>query len=297
MKKIGVFFDAPGYDEYPFDQEEYVGSYIELATELHNRGGRFYIVRSQKTFLGGNRFSGGWVFDGKGFTPVKGPVDLDLVYDKGHFVADAKSVVLNERELDDLCVDKWKTVTMFPQHSPRTKLVNNDAELRTALDELARDKVVFKPTDGEEGKGVIIGSKDDVLGSEKAFPALVQEFIDTSGGIPGIASGIHDLRLHSICGDMVLAYVRIPAPGKLVANVSQGGSETEVKPGAMEIFRDIDKHLSRFKRRAYCIDLGLGKDGAWKVIELNSKPGLSYDWRGGGYRLFKQKLVDVFLAD
>ncbi len=301
MKKIGVFFDAPGYHEYPFDIEEYVVAYDELATEFARQGGQFFIVRGQDTFLGNNRFSRGWRFGNAEFEAVEEPITLDVIYDKGHFVSDGASAVLNDRELDDLCVDKWKTCQRFPEYSPHTELVHDEKELRAALKKFPEDRIVFKPKDGEEGKGVIIGSAADILAAESQFPALVQEFIDTSGGIPGIADGLHDLRLHSICGEMVLAFVRTPAEGKLVANVSQGGTETEVPADkvpadVMKIFRDIDSRLSHYPKRVFCVDLGRGHDGVWKLIELNSKPGLSADWRGGGYRLFKQKLVDVFLA-
>ncbi len=305
MRKIGVFFDPPDYDDYPFNQEEYSIAYHELARKLHDKGGEFWIVRGQETFLGGNRFSHGWRFDGREFVHADKPVELDLVYDKstkikGYFKADASTDVINDRELDDLCVDKWKTYQLFPEYSPKTAFVDGRDQLEDVLRDFPDDNIVMKPVDGEEGRGVIIGPKRAILEAKPEYPVLVQEFLDTSGGIPGIIESLHDLRLHSIGGELVFAYIRSPAPGKLLANVAQGGTEREVlikdvPKEALQIFRDIDARLTRFPRRVYSIDIGRGKQGAWKVIELNSKPGLSYQGRGPGYRMFQEKLAEAFL--
>ncbi len=300
MKHVAVFFDAPGYDDYPFHDEEYRVAYHELAENMHVKGGTLWIVRGQKTFLGGNRFSHGWKFDGSAFQLIEKSIEVDVIYDKGYFQSDDASVVINDRAFDELCVDKWKAVSMFPEHSPKTMIVSNRGELMAALDAMQADRIVVKPKDGEEGKGVFIGPREQLLVADVMYPAIVQAFIDTSGGIPGVIEGMHDLRLHSINGDMALAFVRTPPLGKFLANVSQGGKQItipndQVPAEAMKIFYDIDQRLSHFRPRVYSVDLGRDADGSWKVIELNSKPGVSWKRRGVVYETFLATLVDVLL--
>ena len=103
--------------------------------------------------------------------------------------------------------------------------------------------------------------------------------MDLSGGIPGIVDGLHDLRLVFIGDRFSYAMVRTPPKGGLMANICQGGSfftvpDQSIPEEAMEIALAIDARLQSFKTRVYSVDLGLNADGRWKVLELNSPPGL-----------------------
>jgi len=82
-----------------------------------------------------------------------------------------------------------------------------------------------------KGLGIFIGPKKEALNFE--FPLkfkkyIVQEFIDSSGGIPKIASGIHDLRVAVVNMKPVWCHVRIPPSGSFKANAASGGSLIEV---------------------------------------------------------------------
>ena len=219
MKSVAVFFDAPGFESYPFDTEEYRTAYHEVGALIQERGGRFFIARGQDTFQGRNMFSGGWEYRDTRFVEC-GPFTVNLIYDKGYFRTDGASDVLNDRELDTICTDKSKTIALFPELSPKTFTVNDASELRDALSRMNDARVVAKPLDGEEGKGVMIASASEIAAAVTSFPYLIQEFIDTSGGIPGVVEGIHDFRIITIAGDPVLSYVRTPPPGKLTAKAA-----------------------------------------------------------------------------
>lgn len=292
-----TFFDAPGFKDYPFTFEEFWVAYHEVAEFFHAEGATFGFVRSQKTYIGGNDFQGGWIYDGKEFVRHDERLTCDLIYNKGHFVGDAKAKTMNVPELDELCTDKWKTYEAFPELFPVTRLVTKNDDLAAALDSLPEGIVVCKPVGGEEAKGVVIGSKADVLAAKHDFPVVAQAFMDTSGGLPGIVEGKHDLRIIGIQGEIGVCYARKPKAGLNVSNVSMGGQEIgvleeQIPPEAMALYKKVDAALAkRFPYRIYCVDMGRDKDGVYRLFELNSKPGLSDRSRGENYVRFQKLLV------
>lgn len=301
MTLVAVFFDAPGFEEYPFNHAEYRTAYHELAAEIHAKGGAFAIVRGQGTHRGGNAFSGGWRFVDGAFARTDEPIQADIVYNKGYFRPDERTIMLNDPALDRLCTDKWETYELLPAYFPRTVIVHDAAELARAGSALMGDRLVAKPLDGEEGKGVRIGPREEILRSVAAYPYLLQEFLDTSGGIPGIVEGMHDFRLVSVSGEIVLSYVRTPPPGEMLANVARGGSEVQVPvdgipEGARLLFDDVDRVLARFPKRVYSVDCCRAPDGAWKIIELNAKPGLTPRSFGPAHRHYQERLAEVLLS-
>ena len=137
----------------------------------------------------------------------------------------------------------------------------------------------------------------------KQFPYLVQELIDTENGITGLAEGRHDFRLVTVGGEIVAAFMRVPADGKYIANVAQGGDIHEIPLGqipesAVDMFTEVDKEFARFPKRLYSLDLGLDRSGNWKIIELNAQPGLSiedYNDGAAGKRLFNH-VADLLMT-
>jgi len=301
-RRIGVFFDAPGYDEYPFNHAEYVQAYHEVAKGVEDRGARFHIVRGIGTFLGGNRFTGYWEFDGEAFARHEDEIELDLIYDKGYFVGDASSKLLNDAEMNRICTDKRATIEMFHDLSPKTVEAKDGEELERILSDWPSAMVVVKPVDGAEARGVVIGSPAEVLAAEHEFPVIVQQYVDTSGGIPGIIEGVGDLRTILIDGEIALTYARKAKEGTLISNVSKGGTEIEVLPEkrpteAMDIAFAVDKAFtSMSKHRVFCVDCARDVSGAWYVIELNSKPGLSTRDYGVTYPRYQDLLMDALVS-
>jgi hypothetical protein len=301
-RRIGVFFDAPGYGEYPFDHEDYVRAYHEVAAGIEARGARFCIVRSLSTFLGGNTFKGYWEFDGTTFARREEAIDLDLVYDKGYFVGDGRTKLLNDPEMNRICTDKRATIAMFPDLSPTTVEAADRAALERVLSGWETPMAVAKPVDGAEAKGVVIGSPADVLAADHEFPVIVQQYVDTSGGIPGILDGVGDLRTILVDGEVALTYARKAKEGTLISNVSKGGTEIEVlperRPGeALDIAFAIDKAFAPLsKHRVFCVDCARDASGRWYVIELNSKPGLSVRDYGATYPHYQDLLMDALVS-
>lgn len=300
MKTIAVFFDAPGYSDYPFNDQYYVDAYHEIATRMQKKGGKLIIVRDQKTYKGNNVFAGSWDFDGKTFVRNDAAVTVDLIYDKGHFVPDASARMSNDRAMDEICVDKFKTFEMFPEASPLTLFVSNKEEFDAALKKFT-DMVVAKPVNLEGGYGVFIGPVSEVAAKVTTFPYILQEFMDTSGGIPGLVEGMHDFRMVGVDGTIVASYIRTPPPGKMTANVSQGGKQVEVRPDAIPaearaLFDMVDARFNKYGRRVYSVDCARLRDGTWKIIELNSKPAVSPVSQGPNHEIYQERLSDALLS-
>lgn len=302
MRSIAVFFDDPAPDGYPLSNEEYGKSYKDFAVHLRSRGARFFVVRGAETYRGANRFASGWEYQPNGtLIRCDQPFSVDIIYNKGHLATDPQAIVLNDPKLDALCTNKMRTFELVPEISPRTSIVQNEPAFDGALKEMSTKRVVAKPVDGEGGEGVYIGSKAEVRKLVTRFPYLLQEYVDTAGGIPGIVQGSHDFRLVSVRGKLVQAFVRTPPPGGILPNVAQGGSTTDVPldripAPALDAFSLVDRRLEKFANRVYSVDLGLGHDGQWKLFELNSRPALFGCERGAGFVRFHEALATVLLT-
>lgn len=302
MKKIAIYFTAPGFFEYPFNEKEYKEGYFQLARLIHERGADCFLVRAQSSYLGGNRFKGGWKFINDGFVRIEEAIEVDVIFNKGNLRGDTDANIVVAPEMEEICTNKTRTCELFEEFCPKTIEVHDEKDLESAIEGISTPFVVAKPLDAYGGTGVMIGPKEEIRHKVSSFPYLIQAFIDTSMGIPGITEGRHDFRILIIQGEIASTLLRTPKPGSFVSNVSQGGSARviplEVIPKElMEMVKTVDSRFERFKTRIYSIDLGLHLGREWKIIELNCQPGLSIeDYNDGetGKRLF-HKVVETLL--
>jgi glutathione synthase/RimK-type ligase-like ATP-grasp enzyme len=206
-------------------------------------------------------------------------IDAGVVFNKGtDFSGDTGTNVVNDPKLHALC-EKDRTYELFPQFCPRSFIVSSEADYAAALKAIRSDPVVIKPTNGEGGAGIFIGPGAEARALRQSYPLVVQEFVDTSKGIPGLVSGRHDLRLAFVGGKFAYAMIRMPPPGGMLSNLALGGSYIIIKPEqvpreAMDMALAIDRELERFPSRIYSSDMGLNADGRSMLFELNSPPGL-----------------------
>lgn len=296
MHNLGVFFSSPGAFEYPFSKPEYFAAYFELFETAHNLGENFYIVRNQDSYEGDGWFSRSWSFQNKNLIET-GRVRLDALYNKGRFQADSTLPVFNHPEIAEICTDKWKMYHAFTKYCPRTLRLQKYQELQDQIDSFKTQRLVFKPQTGAEGKGVVIESKEFLKEHSQTleFPAVIQDFLDTSGGVPGIMTGMHDLRLALFDGEILYSYLRTPPKGSLLANVSQGGEFVMIDPAilpkdAHEMVHDIDRKFLHLKHRFYSVDIGYTPDGP-KIIEMNSELGLLPNSDAEVFRELKFRII------
>lgn len=302
MKKspiIAVYFKPPGFEDYPFNDVEFRQAYHEMGELIVKRGARFFVVRGEESYRGKNAFSHGWEYVDSHFVRREGPITVDLIWNRDPF-PDATAKIVDDPELFALLDNKMDVYCLFPHLFPRTEIVRDKSALAPALLQLETDRIVGKPIDGGCGRGVMIGSREEIMSKIASFPYLLQEFIDTSGGIPGIIDGTHDLRLITIEGEIILTYLRTPKAGTLISNVALGGKEVKLDTASLPqetiaIFREVDLVLAKYPRRFYCVDMGRDRSGTWKLIELNGTPGMSIRAIAPWYLSYQEKIADFLI--
>lgn len=282
MKTVAVYFSDPDGNGAPFVENagEYARSYRELGKRIADDGGRFCVVRGKETFAGKGAFSKYWEFQDGDFVEKGEELRADVVLNKGEDLEfkDGTNVV-NAPAFDDICSRKEYTQDILVDVMPRAILVSSEEELQNRINEIPSDFVVAKPPHGALGRGVVIGPRKTILAHAHEYPLLLQEFIDTSEGIPGIMVGTHDSRLVIVGGEFSYCEYKTPKKGSLVSNVSLGGSyfpipQDKIPAEELALARTVDAKFTRFPSRIYSIDMCRGKGGRWYVIELNAPPGL-----------------------
>jgi len=296
MKKIAVFFKEKGSKDYPLNKENYLIAYQELAAEIEDLGHELYIVRHNSTYKGEGNFSKSWQLKNNQIQET-GSIKADVILDKGEFQSDEKVKVLNSSYVNKVCTDKYLTYKLFSKFCPETIQVANETEFIEALKQIKTEQKVIKPLDGEEGNGVYIGNSKYLIKSPRIFPLLVQEFLDTSEGIPNIYKGIHDLRLVYINGELIYSFYRTPPDGSLLANVAQGGTLTiipnnKIPKKVIQISKIIKEN---FQGDYYFgVDIGFVK-GNPKIIELNSRLGLHPSKLNPMFKVFTKKIAELLV--
>ena len=154
---------------------------------------------------------------------------------------------------------------------------------------------------GRRGQNILIDFPEKIRESVHTLeePYLLQEFIDTSAGIPNIATGTDDLRVIIIGGEVIMASIRTPAPGKLLANVAQGGTIKEISlhcPAqfcAQRCHRHTRKNRSPLRLSLLFNYFGISHNRAY-VFELNDRIGFPNDSMPSAH-FFAEKLADQLL--
>ena len=299
MKKVAVFLKLPEITDYPLSKEDYKQSYFELKQEVEKLGMEYFIVRGQVSYAGNGKFTRSWQYDQDQQFHESGEITADVIFDKGEFISDETVPVFNHSFINQVCTDKWMMYTLFPELCPKTILVQTADELVGALNNISTELAVIKPIDGEEGRDVYIDKPNQLLERVYAYPLLVQEFLDSSGGIPGIVEGLHDFRVALVDGEIFYSYVRTPPQGSYLANVARGGTFAMVEPqdvpqAAQEICTVINSKLAEYGHSFYGIDFAFTPDGP-RIIEMNSRLGLLPNKDAEVFMRLKQKLAQIFL--
>lgn len=289
MPRLGLFFDGTLLNDPPMNDPAYRVAYNRLASEFTDLHGEFFLARGYGSYAGGQRFRRGWKFQEDDWLEIREPFEVDLIYNKGgpqHF--DASAAVVNPPELDTICRNKWLSYERFPDLFPKTFLLSSPSDTEHALNAIPTARVVVKPLSRYGGEGIIIGATSDIRNATLSFPCILQAFVDTSRGIPGITGKHHDFRFVIMDGEALLSFVRTPPPGSLISNVARGGSVRIVaakdRPKeAVALAATVDAAFHDFQERLYCIDCALGADGKWMLIELNPEPGLMTPEECGEY--------------
>ena len=306
-KKLAIYFSDSEAMGYPFNTTyPYWEIYQGIVRDIEKHGIEVYVVRGD-SYLGKGIFSHGWqVRDGQ-MVPVNENIKVDLIFnrdDKNTIPAIDDCLIINHPDLDRICVDKVETAELFPEFSPKTKAINSYQEFVDVVGQWGinpEEKIVLKKNFLSGGRGIFILPLKDINESlyENWQDILVQEFIDTSAGIPNIVEGLHDIRVVTINGQPVYTFVRVPKEGSFLANVSQGGKEIplslSVLPASLlKMVEEINKKLSQFRPSMFASDFVNSKNG-FKLVELNSRPAVCIPSLSSETKNYIDKIVEMLV--
>ena len=294
----------------PFINKEYQESYEYFYTFCKQNNIRMYRASYRWYDYENCIFKHAWTYEGKrGGWKMVSDIRPDLIYDKtksGAEAYQAKELIgetysfINDLNFTKIIDNKFVTSLIFPQWSKKNWFVKTEADIRKLLPELQSSKIVIKPISESGGKGVHIIDKKDLADLVFCGENIVQEFIDSSGGIPGISNKAHDLRLVFAGDKLVYAYIREPMDGSFLANVSQGGILTIVPveniPSSLSpIIQAVNETFRSFSNRIFSIDIMFDEYLNPWIVELNSMPGLFFTAEEKPYivKLYRE-LVKMF---
>jgi glutathione synthase/RimK-type ligase-like ATP-grasp enzyme len=294
----------------PFDNKDYQYSYEYFYDLCREKGIQMYRASYQWYDYEKNLFKYAWIYEGSGgkWRKVEN-IEPDLIYDKTKSRAEVyykKELIaqtypfVNDLNFTKIVDDKFVTSLIFPQWSKKSYLIKTNADLEKILPKLKTAKVVIKPLSESGGKGVQFLEKTELEKIEFSGENIVQEFIDSSLGVPGISVGMHDLRLVFVGDKLSYAYIREPKEGSFLANLSQGGKLTIVPvenlPKSLApIVEFVNETFSSFPDRIFAIDFMFDENGQPWIVELNSMPGLFFSPEEKPYMIeMYQDLLRVF---
>jgi glutathione synthase/RimK-type ligase-like ATP-grasp enzyme len=293
MKKVLILFGKSRWRESrPFKNKDYQYSYEFFYTLCKKNGIQMYRASYEWYDYKKNIFNYAWIYEGENANWKRVfNIKPDLVYDKTKARMEVyyKKELIRERypfinnlEFTRLIDDKLTTSLLFEKWSKKSWLVEDRKGLKKALEKIRGKKVVLKPLIESGGKGVLILNKEDIIKKAKVDgPHILQEFIDSSRGVPEFSEGIHDLRLVFVNDKIIYAYIREPKKGSFLANLAQGGSLTivplkKLPKSLLPIIRHANDIFKTFEPRVFCVDFMFDEKGKPWIVELNSMPGLYF---------------------
>jgi glutathione synthase/RimK-type ligase-like ATP-grasp enzyme len=292
MKKVLILFGKSDWESIaPFSNESFQASYECLYSLAKQNGIQMY--RASYAWYDYNKhiFNYAWTYEDESGWKRVFNIQPDLIYDKtkaGMEVYYKKELIakqyrfVNNLRFTYMLDDKLITSMIFHKWSKKSWIVNNPEKLKNTLPKIRTRKFVIKPISESGGKDVQILRKEEAL--EKVTFSndyIIQEFIDSSSGVPGVSENMHDLRLVFINDKLSYSYIREPEEGNYLANLSQGGSLFIVPrdkiPSSLDpIIRCANKVFETFNPRIYSIDFMFDENKRPWIVELNSMPGLYF---------------------
>ncbi len=208
---------------------------------------------------------------------------------------------INDQIFTRLIDDKFTTSLIFKKWCKKSFIVKNKNDLSKFLPKIKSTKFVVKPLSESGGKDVYILNKNDDLKKIKfSGDFLLQEFIDSSKGVPDISHSMHDLRVVIINEKIIYSYIREPKENSYLANLSQGGSlkivpKNKLPKSILPIIKHVNEVFISFCPRVFAVDFMFDENGKPWIVEFNSMPGLFFTKEEKPYmmELYKE-LIEMF---
>lgn len=306
MKKIFAVYYKRDVDElgrlyHKEEDKQFQESIFDLHNFLAKENIKLVLITQQNPYVGNGQFFGYWAInkDAHCFELQKELIKPTLIFDKGHIdFNDGFLNFFNNHDFARLGRNKYTQSILADKYVSRTQLVCSEADYEKVLKKLKSDKIVAKPLDENGGKGVTLFDRDK-LQENQTFPVIMQEFIETNGGINGMVKGRHDIRLYIIDGEAVMCSIRQPAEGGWLSNTHQGGTihfhnKSEIDPELLSFAQPIIKMFDEKGGKFYAVDFMHGTDG-WYMVEMNDRPGVPalFQDTNGAVKEFYTKLIGM----
>jgi glutathione synthase/RimK-type ligase-like ATP-grasp enzyme len=277
-------------DSRAFTQDKLEKAYTSFFALGEKHGLKLYRASTEWYDLSKKIFRQAWHWDGTKWA-IAYHVIPDVIYDKATSNEKTSSVkqsllkefpLINHPDFSMHAGSKLSVSRAFKKYTKPYFLVQSKEELERSIKFIPGNTVVAKPDRGNSGDGVSIVTKQDLLDNPPVFPALIQEFVDSRLGIPGVMSGFHDLRLIFSNEELIYAYFRTPEAGSYLANVAKGGTQTMISSQSIpssvwEIVEAVQKYYRKYPQKIYTIDLIFDQNSRPWIVELNTMPGLYPD--------------------
>lgn len=237
-------------------------------------------------------FTKAWAGSGGKWKKINQAIVPNLIFDKtegakGPELLNLKMALaqnfrmINHPLFRSLLSSKAAQYLCLGEFMPRSFIASNTRELKEGLSQIKSGQGVVKPLHGSGGFGIIIGTPLDILKQEITYPVLVQEFKESTKGIPGFSDkpGLADLRLIFSNHRLIYALSRRAKGESLFTNIHQGAAAERVPleaiPAAvLKIARTIDARLAFFPYSLYTLDFLFDDAGHPWLMELNTSPGI-----------------------
>ncbi len=313
MKKVLILFSKSDWKtSVPFSNKKYMYSYEYFYNMCKEEGVQMYRASYQWYDYRKGIFKYAWIFEKKG-GGWKRVYDIkpDLIYDKTKTRTEIeykKELIgrrynfFNNLEFTKIIDNKLNTSLLFSEWTKKNWLVNNIEDLSSVLNKITTEKAVLKPISLSGGEGIFIEDKEELIEVVNKSGVvlrdyILQDFIDSSKGIPGVIKGVHDFRMVFVNDDLAYSYYRLPAEGSLLANLAQGGTMNLVSlndlPTSLQPMIKRSKEIfSSFGSKVYTIDVMFDEKKRPWVVELNSMPGMCFE---PGQERTKRELYDKLL--
>ena len=303
MKKdIVVFWGKEHYKNKPLNYGVKEQTYYDFLKAL-NKVANIFLCFGFNNYLGQNKYKCSLKYIDIQLMPCDEVIQPYRVFDRSGKTSypEFSSVnVFNNLKFKIFCKDKWLNYLKFREYFTETFLIVTKEDFEKYSQIVKTDNFILKPTQGLKGKGVELLSKGKKKDFEVNFfeseTQVLQEFMDTSVGIPNIVEGKHDLRVVMLDNQILWSHVRQPKAGDFKANVAEGGSINDIAISKIpESIKSIAFEISKtfykeFDNPLFSIDFGMTEDGP-KIFEFNSQMGFPRP-NMKDKNLFIEKLVE-----
>lgn len=208
----------------------------------------------------------------------------DMLYEHAGYEKLAEKVpVINEVSVA-LLGNKAESLKVLSDFLPQSIVVGDQstdgrkAVVEKVLQEWGR--VIVKPLRENGGRSIVLADNlkqlADVIADRQSY--VVQKFIETGNGVPGLIAGRHDVRLYVVSSQIVAGSVRQPKEGGFLSNTSQGGEimfleRADLPEELLDMAQQIIIKLGLPRASFISLDFFFGED-QWYLIEVNDQPGM-----------------------